>query len=186
MNPRLPGYEPGALGQAELRAPATIYPNPQINKASTNPRTLKQNPSRDQTETKMPLQIWEPMIYILAQGGLAGRVIGFAVRKLNKAIATTVGLLFLVVNVLWIARMMEIDLIIPQLNALIDNLVALLPFTPQELIEDLRLQPRDPHQPPLHRRSSHRHLDRLQARLTPPGRNINALLHIQVARAPVV
>ena len=62
-------------------------------------------------------------------------VIGFSVRKLNKAIAATVGLLFLVVNVLWIARMMEIDLAIPQLNALIDNLVALLPFTPQELIE---------------------------------------------------
>ncbi len=83
----------------------------------------------------MPLQIWEPMIYILAQGGLAGMVTGFAVRKLNKAIAATVGLLFLVVNVLWIASMMEIDLAIPQLNALIDNLVALLPFTPQELIE---------------------------------------------------
>ena len=83
----------------------------------------------------MPLQIWEPIVYILAQGGLAGMVIGFAVRKLNKAIAATVGLLFLVVNVLWIARMMEIDLAIPQLNALIDNLVALLPFTPQELIE---------------------------------------------------
>ena len=62
-------------------------------------------------------------------------VIGFAVRKLNKAIAATVGLLFLVVNVLWIARMMEIDLTIPQLNALMDNLVALLPFTPSELIE---------------------------------------------------
>ena len=83
----------------------------------------------------MPLPIWEPIVYILAQGGLTGMVIGFAVRKLNKAIAATVGLLFLVVNVLWIARMMEIDLAIPQLNALIDNLVALLPFTPQELIE---------------------------------------------------
>ena len=75
------------------------------------------------------------MIYIFAQGGLAGMVIGFAVRKLNKAIAATVGFLFLVVNVLWIARMMEIDLAIPQLNALIDNLVALLPFTLQEFIE---------------------------------------------------
>ena len=62
-------------------------------------------------------------------------VIGFAVRRLNKAIAAAVGLLFLAVNLLWIARMMEIDLAIPQLNALIDNLVALLPFTPQELIE---------------------------------------------------
>ncbi len=47
-------------------------------------------------------------------------VTGFAVRKLNKAIAATVGLLFLAVNVLGIARMMEIDLTIPQLNALID------------------------------------------------------------------
>jgi uncharacterized membrane protein (Fun14 family) len=83
----------------------------------------------------MSLPIWEPVIYILAQGGLAGMVIGFAIRKLNKAIAATVGLLFLVVNVLWIARMMEIDLAIPRLNALIDNLMALLPFTPQELIE---------------------------------------------------
>lgn len=83
----------------------------------------------------MSLPIWEPMIYIFAQGGLAGMITGFAIRKLNKVIAATVGFLFLVVNVLWIARMMEIDLTIPQLNALMDNLVALLPFTPQDLIE---------------------------------------------------
>jgi uncharacterized membrane protein (Fun14 family) len=135
LNPRLPGYEPGALGHAELRAPATIYRNPQINKASTNRSTLKEQTDRDRIEPNMSLPIWEPVIYIFAQGGLAGMVIGFAVRKLNKAIAAAVGLLFLVVNVLWIARMMEIDLAIPQLNALIDNLMALLPFTPQELIE---------------------------------------------------
>jgi uncharacterized membrane protein (Fun14 family) len=75
------------------------------------------------------------MIYIFAQGGLAGMVIGFAVRKLNKAIAAALGFIFLIVNILWIARMIKIDLTIPQLNTLIDNLVALLPFTPQELIE---------------------------------------------------
>ena len=83
----------------------------------------------------MSLQTWEPMIYIFAQGGLTGMVTGFAVRKLNKAIAAAVGSAFLAVNVLQIARMMEIDLTIPQLNVLIDNLVALLPFTPQERIE---------------------------------------------------
>jgi uncharacterized membrane protein (Fun14 family) len=83
----------------------------------------------------MAIQIWEPIIYTFAQGGLAGVVVGFAVRKLNKAIAAVVGLAFVATNVLWIARMMEIDLTIPQLNALIDNLVALLPYTPSELIE---------------------------------------------------
>ncbi len=62
-------------------------------------------------------------------------VTGFAVRKLNKAIAAAVGLVFMATNVLWIARMMEIDLAITQFNTLIDNLVALFPFTPQELIE---------------------------------------------------
>ena len=73
--------------------------------------------------------------YPAAQGGLAGIVVGFAVRKLNKAIAAAVGLAFMAINVLWIARMMEIDLAIPQLNVLIDNLVALIPYAPQELIE---------------------------------------------------
>lgn len=84
----------------------------------------------------MSLQIWEPVIYIFAQGGIAGLIVGFAIRKLNKVIAATVGLLFLVVNLLWIAKMMELDLSIPpQISAIIDAATSYIPFTSQDLVD---------------------------------------------------
>ncbi|HUS78927.1 MAG TPA: FUN14 domain-containing protein [Patescibacteria group bacterium] len=78
----------------------------------------------------MTTQIWEPIAYIFAQGGLTGLIVGFAIRKLNKVIAAAIGFLFLVINLLWVAKMTEIDLSIPpQVNAIIDIATALIPFS---------------------------------------------------------
>ncbi|MCW3978732.1 MAG: FUN14 domain-containing protein [Candidatus Bathyarchaeota archaeon] len=79
----------------------------------------------------------EPMAYVFVQGAIAGLIVGFAVRKLNKAIAAAIGFALLAVNVLWFARMMEIDLQIPQLNELVDSLLELLPFSPSEVAGEL-------------------------------------------------
>ena len=79
----------------------------------------------------------EPMAYVFVQGAIAGLIVGFAVRKLNKVIAAAIGFALLAVNVLWFARMMEIDLQIPQLNELVDSMLELLPFSPSEVAGEL-------------------------------------------------
>ena len=81
--------------------------------------------------------LWQPVAYIFGQGILAGLVVGFAMRKLNKVIAAVVGFALLVINVLWFARMTGVDLAIPVLNELFDSLLGLLPFSPSEIAGEL-------------------------------------------------
>jgi uncharacterized membrane protein (Fun14 family) len=78
---------------------------------------------------------WQPLAYIFVQGLLVGLVVGFAVRKLNKAIAAVLGFSVLAINVVWFARMMGVELPVPQVNDLVDSLLRLLPFTLSDVTE---------------------------------------------------
>ena len=64
-----------------------------------------------------------------------GLVVGFAIRKLNKAIATMLGFSILTINVIWFARMMGVELLTHQVNDLVDSLLRLLPFTLSNVTE---------------------------------------------------
>jgi len=79
----------------------------------------------------------EPVAYVFVQGAIVGLIMGVAVRKLNKVIAAVIGFTLFAVNMLWFARMMGIDLNIPQLNNLADGLLEMLPFSPSEVAGEL-------------------------------------------------
>ncbi len=64
-----------------------------------------------------------------------GLIVGFVVRKLNKAIAAMLGFSVLVINVVWFTRMIGVELPVSQINDLIDSIMRLLPFTLSEVTE---------------------------------------------------
>ncbi len=66
---------------------------------------------------------------------MVGLVVGSAVRKLNKVIAAALGFSILAINVIWFARMMGVELPVPQVNDLVDSLLRLLPFTLLDVTE---------------------------------------------------
>jgi uncharacterized membrane protein (Fun14 family) len=78
---------------------------------------------------------WGPLAFVFIQGLLVGLVVGFAVRKLNKVVAAVVGFSVLAINVVWFARMMEIDIPIPRVNDVMDFLLRLLPFSASDLLD---------------------------------------------------
>ena len=79
----------------------------------------------------MSLGPYEPLIYIAGQGALVGLVIGFMIRKLNKAIAATMGLLIIAINVFWFLRMLEIPINLPAIDPILD----LLPVQPADIVD---------------------------------------------------
>jgi uncharacterized membrane protein (Fun14 family) len=79
----------------------------------------------------------EPMAYVFVQGAIVGLIMGFAVRKLNRVIAAVIGFTLFVINALWFARMMGIDLNVPQLNNFADGLLEMLAFSPSEVAMEL-------------------------------------------------
>jgi uncharacterized membrane protein (Fun14 family) len=79
----------------------------------------------------MSLGPYEPLIYIAGQGELFGLVIGYMIRKLNKVIAATMGLLIIAINVFWFLRMLEIPINLPAIDPILD----LLLVQPADLID---------------------------------------------------
>jgi len=77
----------------------------------------------------------QPVVIIFIHGLIMGLVIGFAVRKLNRAIAAVFGFSILAINVVWFARMMGVELPISLFNDLIDSLLYLLPFSSSDILE---------------------------------------------------
>ncbi|MGD2201584.1 MAG: FUN14 domain-containing protein [Candidatus Bathyarchaeota archaeon] len=82
----------------------------------------------------MDLELIRPLAYIFGGGLLAGLVVGFALRKLNKVVAAFLGLSFLSVNILWLIRILELDLDLPpQINAISDVIATVLPQISNDL-----------------------------------------------------
>ncbi len=73
--------------------------------------------------------VWQPLAYVFVQGLVVGLVLGFVLRRLNKAIAALLGFSILAINVIWFARMMGIELPIPEVNEVFDSVLRVLPFT---------------------------------------------------------
>lgn len=73
--------------------------------------------------------VWQPLAYVFVQGLIVGLVFGFALRRLNKAIAALLGFSILAINVIWFARMMGIELPVPEVNEVVDSILRMFPFT---------------------------------------------------------
>ena len=78
-----------------------------------------------------------PLVQIFLMGAVGGLAVGVTLRKLNKVIAATIGLLMLAVNASYLAKMMGYELNLPAFSDIAQIIIDLSPITPAQISEQI-------------------------------------------------
>ena len=78
-----------------------------------------------------------PLTQIFLMGAVAGLVVGYALRKLNKVITAAIGLLMFAMNASYLAMMMGYDLNLPAFDQIAETIIGLSPITPGQISEQM-------------------------------------------------
>jgi uncharacterized membrane protein (Fun14 family) len=78
-----------------------------------------------------------PLTQIFLMGAVAGVVVGFAIRKLNKVIAAALGFFMLAMNASYLAMMMGFNLNLPAFDQIAETIISLSPITPEQISDQM-------------------------------------------------